>query len=352
MDLLVRFVDGGIDMKAWKHGVRLAVMLAVCVLLVACPEPGSDLDGLGNEFEVVLGLPQDSGATDRAAFTINNDPDVTHVYAKVFNSTREHLPSIHESGVTELIKDEAAGKWSVTVRLASPTSGTITFFVWGENFSGEHLYSGDGNLTVGTNNNSITVTTGAGYSLRDMGPGGGYIFYDKGSYGEDGWRYLEAARAGWSGSTSDPGYIFGHYMPDGSTNTTMGTTTGVGTGEENTLALVSSMQNAAYNYTYGGGTTANYAAKICYDHVTGGYDDWFLPSKDELTLMYQNLVATYGLGRFSVLEAYWSSSEDYTDPAQAIRYAWALYIKDDGTAVYYPGTYRQNSLKVRPVRDF
>jgi len=30
------------------------------------------------------------------------------------------------------------------------------------------------------------------YSLRDIGPAGGYIFYDKGSY-SNGWRYLEAA---------------------------------------------------------------------------------------------------------------------------------------------------------------
>ncbi|MDX9808918.1 MAG: hypothetical protein RBT04_02055 [Sphaerochaetaceae bacterium] len=193
------------------------------------------------------------------------------------------------------------------------------------------------------------MLTAAGYSLRDMGPAGGYIFHDKGNY-VDGWRYLEAARAGWSGSTYDPGYIFGHYMPDGSTNTTMGTITGIGTGKANTLALVSSMQNTAYNYTYGGGTTANYAAKMCADHAGGGCDDWFLPSKDELTELYQNL-KTFNVGGFSILEAYWSSSEDYTAPDQAIRYAWALYI-DYENAVYYPGTYRQNSLKVRPVRSF
>ena len=30
------------------------------------------------------------------------------------------------------------------------------------------------------------------YALRDIGPAGGYISYDKGSY-SDGWRYLEAA---------------------------------------------------------------------------------------------------------------------------------------------------------------
>ena len=34
----------------------------------------------------------------------------------------------------------------------------------------------------------------SGYSIGDIGPAGGYIFYDKGYY-SDGWRYLEAAPA-------------------------------------------------------------------------------------------------------------------------------------------------------------
>ena len=42
-----------------------------------------------------------------------------------------------------------------------------------------------------------------------LGDTGGYVFYDKGEY-TDGWRYLEAAPAGWSGSGAvDPAYIFG-----------------------------------------------------------------------------------------------------------------------------------------------
>ena len=44
----------------------------------------------------------------------------------------------------------------------------------------------------------------------------------------------------------------------------------------------------------------NSAAKICYDLVLNGYDDWYLPSKDELSLMYNNI----GLRGW-----YWSSSE-------------------------------------------
>jgi hypothetical protein len=337
-------------MKAIRKHLRVLMLLAITTLMVACTQPTSDAGGLQDEFEVAILAPRGGEATGKS--TINGDSNVTKVYAKVFNSSRVHLTAVDAtsdiSGVTKLIYDSGAGKWSATVRLAAPASGTITFMIWAENSSGEHLYSGDGNLVVGSGT-SITVTTGAGYSLRDMGPAGGYIFYDQGSY-NNGWRYLEAARAGWSGNSYDPGYIFGHYIPYDST--AVGTTTAVGTGEANTAALVGAMGSAAHLYTYGGGTTANYAAKVCADYIGGAYEDWFLPSKDELSLMYDNLKAqTPSVGVFSIYEGYWSSSEEFTDPALAYRYAWALYI-DAASAEYYPGTYRQNSLKVRPVRSF
>ncbi len=39
----------------------------------------------------------------------------------------------------------------------------------------------------------------------------------------------------------------------------------------------------------------------------GGYDDWFLPSRDELDAMYDNL-KVYSVGGFAD-DDYWSSSE-------------------------------------------
>lgn len=56
----------------------------------------------------------------------------------------------------------------------------------------------------------------------------------------------------------------------------------------------------------------DYAAKLCGDleviHNGILYDDWFLPSKDELDLMYKNLKLNK-LRDFS-RTGYWSSSED------------------------------------------
>lgn len=70
----------------------------------------------------------------------------------------------------------------------------------------------------------------------------------------------------------------------------------IGTGNQNTIDIVN------------GCSTNSIAAKICYDLVLNGYDDWFLPSRDELGLMYTNLKAN-GLGSFAVFSVYWSSSE-------------------------------------------
>ena len=39
---------------------------------------------------------------------------------------------------------------------------------------------------------SVWLST-AGYALGDIGPAGGYIFYENPNYAADGWRYLEAA---------------------------------------------------------------------------------------------------------------------------------------------------------------
>ncbi len=83
--------------------------------------------------------------------------------------------------------------------------------------------------------------------------------------------------------------------------TTGATGTALGTGQANTTAIVNNQ---------GAGS---YAASICNDLVLGGYDDWYLPSKDELNLMYQNIgqgnALEFGnVGGFA-FNPYWSSTE-------------------------------------------
>jgi len=147
-----------------------------------------------------------------------------------------------------------------------------------------------------------------------IGPSGGYVFYDQGSV-INGWRYLEAA----------PGDI-GTYSwgPDGSVSTG----TGIGTGSQNTYNLC-----AAGGYSYP-------AAAYSFNATYGGNTGFFLPSKDELDLMFRNLAAN-GLGGPWNSFWYWSSSQEGT---------YQAYLeKPDLTSGNYLKSY---SYSVRSARAY
>lgn len=122
------------------------------------------------------------------------------------------------------------------------------------------------------------------YKVGDQGPAGGIVFHDKGTF-SDGWRYLEAAST--DTSTGIPWW--------NGTAKMITTDRAIGSGKDNTTAIVAAQG------------TGSYAAKLSHDLVLGGFDDWFLPSSDELNLMFINLKKA-GLGEFSSTW-YWSSSQ-------------------------------------------
>ena len=173
-------------------------------------------------------------------------------------------------------------------------------------------------VATGTGNYSGTVTSAATvavaekvYVAGDTGPAGGLVFYDKGSV-SDGWRYLEAAPTDIAVSGT---YIYGYSRTDSTSSATTvligATATAIGTGQANTTALVNAMGSNAYEVLFAfqsTSTTANYAARLCDIHVVGTFEDWFLPSIDELNSMYTNLKSN-GLGDFTTTGFYWSSSE-------------------------------------------
>lgn len=172
------------------------------------------------------------------------------------------------------------------------------------------------------------------YSIGDAGPAGGLVFYDKGFY-SDGWRYLEAA-------PSDIGsFAFGYYRPDKENSNRIGTFLDVGSGKYNTERLVKQMDmdGKAYSDNSGEGVK-EYAARKCLDYSNGGCDDWFLPSRDELNLMYENLHKN-GLGSFAD-DHYWSSSE-YSASNAWFQHFGGSYQDDNSRNIEY---------RVRPVRAF
>jgi hypothetical protein len=157
------------------------------------------------------------------------------------------------------------------------------------------------------------------YKIGEAGPAGGIIFYDKGN-NSDGWRYLEAAPV--SAELKD--LLWG---PNGEVG---GTKVEIGAGKRNTQIIVNHAVTAGGNYR---------AAWLCDTLESGGYDDWFLPSKTELNLMYLNLKER-GVGGFSTAQ-YWSSSEEND-------YPWAQQFNDGRQNRYQ----KHNTYSVRAIRQF
>lgn len=121
---------------------------------------------------------------------------------------------------------------------------------------------------------------------------------------------------------------------NGSYKSSGATGTAVGTGMANTQAIL---------LTQGAG---NNAASICRSLTIGGYTDWFLPSKDELNLMYMNIGqgangANANLGGFGIY-VYWSSSENNSQTA------WSQLFKTG----YQYYNYKDYLFIVRAVRAF
>jgi hypothetical protein len=143
-----------------------------------------------------------------------------------------------------------------------------------------------------------------GYRLGDAGPAGGFIFYENPNYANDGWRYLEAAPFDQSA-----GAHWGCFRQpiEGARGLA------VGTGEQNTRDMLA------------GCAEPGTAARLCADLSVNGVRGWFLPSRDELALMYKDLKAA-GLGDFrdgGVADnfSYWASSQQTTDMAVHIDFA-------------------------------
>jgi hypothetical protein len=146
------------------------------------------------------------------------------------------------------------------------------------------------------------------------------VFYDKGSV-TDGWRYLEAAPAA---------TVFSAEWGAFGLNVT-GTSAAVGAGKRNTEIIVDRLGTLK---------ETRMAAQVCASMDINGFTDWFLPSKDELNLMYKNLKQK-GLGNFNV-NWYWSSSQ------ANVNGAWNQNFRNG----YQQGDFKNTACSVRAIRAF
>ena len=106
-----------------------------------------------------------------------------------------------------------------------------------------------------------------------------------------------------------------------------GTSTTLGTGLANTNAIVN------------GCTTTTIAARLCDNLVSGGYSDWYLPSRDELSKLYTNRTLIGGFSNVS----YWSSSQAGSTTAWSINFS---------TGASSNTSTKTTSMYVRAIRQF
>lgn len=185
------------------------------------------------------------------------------------------------------------------------------------NGSGTNYLPGENFIIPAANTTLYAQYTTDASVIGKIGPAGGFVFHDKGSV-TDGWRYMEAAPVNQTNSIwrNAPDQLIG------------AAATGIGSGAFNSLAII-----------HEPGHTSS-AALVCdtysvvFDGIT--YDDWFLPSKDEINAAHANLSAA------DIAEsAYWSSSETGTNGA---------YCPSEATPTH--NTLKEYSYPVRAVRTF
>lgn len=179
-------------------------------------------------------------------------------------------------------------------------------------------------------------------AVGDIGPAGGVVFYDAGS--KQSWgRYLEAAPiAGevrglpWKKLNVDdrrrPVY---RDTKQRSARVARVMSKQIGMGAVNTKAIVSTYRKGSY------------AARYAHDLVLNGFDDWFLPSADEIDVMFNVLQTSRQPMDTFAPRFYWSSSEyDFNN-------AWTQSMRsgqqfDREKWLASP----QDALWVRPIRAF
>ena len=190
----------------------------------------------------------------------------------------------------------------------------------------------------------------------------GYVFYDKGYY-SDGWRYLMAAPADLRddgdvptvdpNNSKDKGYCFDLWKNDwnsssidaiyvngtGTYNAGDCTGTAIGVGMRNTQLLA----EASKKYSSSESSPASLCDILTYTVNGVTYDDWFMPSKDELLAMI--LLYKKGIGGFTDGRYYLSSSEYADDVFKAWVVFWGKDHATDSSRVYH-------IYHVRPIRAF
>ncbi len=234
-----------------------------------------------------------------------------HVLGLLFDADEELQPAFDEEFFGGVAMIEGAAK-DISLPDSDPRPvRLIPYYLWANRGPGEM---------------SVWLSR-AEYAVGDTGPAGGLIFYVNPDYAADGWRYLEAAPSDLSAGA--PWGCFRTAIPGARGRE-------VGTGKQNTLDIEAACP------------TPGTAADLCANYSLNGFSDWFLPSIDELVLMYVNLKLTgacdFGVGDRADNYNYWSSTQASADMARHLDFA------DNGRRQHYDD--KDFPRRVRAARIF
>jgi hypothetical protein len=220
--------------------------------------------------------------------------------------------------------------------------------------------TGTPNTVAAATNYTITATNASGnatrtftltvtavvYTVGQTGPGGGKVFYvattpfSCGPTRGTTCSYLEAAPNGWqgAGATDDRNPDTNRtWSPEGQRSEVIASQAGIGWGYKHSITIAA----------LAGSNTTNSAATLArsYSVVVGStvYNDWFLPSKDELNEMYAQRTM------IGLSQAPYFSSTDNTNIDGVTRAAFSQSM-NDGAVI--PDAFKYYSDFVRPIRAF
>ena len=335
--------------------------------------------GMGGVFAAGLVnlTPVESQGAGYSAATVC-DPAIT---IRTENQFLNNVFTVSTISITDLDSSYPNGCGSSVLDLtflANETLVNTTFSIAPSNSNNTYQFGGSiiGNFRANT---ILTPFEGAGlaslavsiykvplatYSVGQVGPGGGIVFYVSstgftcGATLTESCNYLEAApttgSTSWSDRDFSAGGIVGYKWSGDTANSTPGTTLVIGAGYKNTLAMITQS-----NTTGKAGTAArDYRGP-------NNLSDWYLPSKDELNQMCKwargvpwvsdATVCTGGTLNTGSGAAgfydnyYWSSSQSGNSRA------WYQFFVDpynSATSGRQVGDLKTTPAFVRPIRAF
>lgn len=257
-----------------------------------------------NKAELIYPTGNNPGGT--VTITVKDEANVDDFgknYERSMQARALTAPTVTTGEVTDITGNSA--KCTVTVTNdggATVTEQGICWSTTNNPTTADSRRTGSGNLTI-TGLQPETTYYVRAYAINKMDTAYGEVFSFKTIFGVG--SLYQGGIVFYVDATGEHGLIAapedqstGIRWDNGSSVATEATGTAIGTGQSNTAKIIQAQGEG------------NYAAKLCDDLVLNGYDDWFLPSKDELNELYKNKTM---IGGFT--DRYWSSSEGNSNTA-------------------------------------